>query len=86
MQVGVFKSLEDEEYSDFVVVADEFRGDFQFAHTLDSSFVPDKGVALVAPAVRLYKSFDEGFNDAQVSLQFWSYDSPSCDYVLLREP
>jgi hypothetical protein len=68
----VFKSLDEKEYSDFVSVADDLRGDYQFVHTLDSSFVPDKGVALVAPAVRLYKSFDEGFNDAQVSLQFCS--------------
>lgn len=63
--VGVFKSLDEKEYSDFVSVADDLRGDYQFVHTLDSSFVPDKGVALVAPAVRLYKNFDEGFNDAQ---------------------
>ncbi|KAG0566686.1 hypothetical protein KC19_7G081300 [Ceratodon purpureus] len=63
--VGVFKSLDDKEYSDFVSVADELRGDYQFVHTLDTSFVPDKGVALVAPAVRLYKRFDEGFNDAE---------------------
>lgn len=70
----MFKSLDDKEYSDFVSVADDLRGDYQFVHTLDSSFVPDGGVALVAPTVRLYKSFDEGFNDAQVSLQYWSYD------------
>ncbi|XP_024397608.1 protein disulfide-isomerase isoform X3 [Physcomitrium patens] len=63
--VGLFKSLEDKEYLDFMTVADELRTDYQFAHTLDSSFVPDKGVVLVAPAVRLYKCFDEGFNDAQ---------------------
>jgi len=68
LQVGVFKSLEDKEYSDFLVVADDLRVDYQFVHTLDSSFVPDNGVALVAPAVRLYKTFDEGFNDVQVSL------------------
>lgn len=65
----MFKSLEDKEYSDFLVVADELRSDYQFVHTLDSSFVPDNGVPLVAPAVRLYKSFDEGFNDAPVSLR-----------------
>jgi len=62
--VGVFKSLESKEYTDFVLVADELRSDYEFAHTLDSSLVPDKGVALSAPAVRLYKNFDEGFNDA----------------------
>ena len=66
----MFKNLDDKEYSDFVSAADDLRGDYQFAHTLDSSFVPDNGVELAAPAVRLYKSFDEGFNDAQVSLQF----------------
>jgi len=63
-----------------VVVADDLRVDYQFFHTLDSSFLPDMGVPLLAPAVRLYKSFDEGFNDAQVSLQFWLYDSPK-DFV-----
>ena len=67
LQVGVFKSLESKEYTDFVLVADELRSDYEFAHTLDSSLVPNKGVALSAPAVRLYKNFDEGFNDATVS-------------------
>lgn len=57
-----------------MTVADELRTDYQFAHTLDSSFVPDKGVVLVAPAVRLYKCFDEGFNDAQVSHHSQLYD------------
>lgn len=66
--MGLFKSTDDKEYTNYVSVADELRSDYQFVHTLDSTYVPEKGVALSAPAVRLYKSFDEGFNDAIVSL------------------
>lgn len=86
LQVGLFKSLEDKEYLDFMTVADELRTDYQFAHTLDSSFVPNKGVVLVAPAGRLYKCFDEGLMMLKwvITLQYTmaSNSQVEWDYVL----
>ncbi len=67
MQVGVFNDLENTEYQEFLSVADELRSEYNFTHTFDTSYVPKTGVDLSAPAVRLYKNFDEGFNDASVS-------------------
>jgi protein disulfide-isomerase A1 len=66
-QVAVFKDPESKEYKEFLNVADELRSEYNFTHTFDSSYVPDTGVDLSAPAVRLYKNFDEGFSDATVS-------------------
>jgi protein disulfide-isomerase A1 len=66
-QVAVFKDPESQEYKEFLNVADELRSEYNFTHTFDSSYVPDTGVDLSAPAVRLYKNFDEGFSDATVS-------------------
>jgi protein disulfide-isomerase A1 len=62
--VAVFKDPESKEYKEFLNVADELRSEYNFTHTFDSSYVPDTGVDLSAPAVRLYKNFDEGFSDA----------------------
>jgi protein disulfide-isomerase A1 len=62
--VGVFNDLENTEYQEFLSVADELRSEYNFTHTFDTSYVPKTGVDLSAPAVRLYKNFDEGFNDA----------------------
>eukprot|EP00850_Spirogloea_muscicola_P003649 SM000015S01149 [mRNA] locus=s15:75686:79594:- [translate_table: standard] len=61
--VGVFKSLDEPEFKRFEVVAENLRSEMVFGHTTDGALVPDKGTPLAAPAVRLFKDFDEGFND-----------------------
>lgn len=68
-QVGVFGSLESEEYTNFLTVADKLRLEYAFTHTLDPSYLPEEiGGPTAAPAVRIYKPFDDGSNDATVIL------------------
>ncbi|KAJ7565657.1 hypothetical protein O6H91_02G069700 [Diphasiastrum complanatum] len=61
--VGFFEQYEGEEFLNFTKAAETLRSDYEFFHTSDLSLLPAKSVALVAPAVRLFKTFDEGFND-----------------------
>ncbi|KAL2634784.1 hypothetical protein R1flu_006263 [Riccia fluitans] len=57
--IGVFDKLEGDEYESFVKVADALRSDFEFAHSTSASFIPEDGVPVTAPSVRLIKNFDE---------------------------
>ncbi|KAJ7547797.1 hypothetical protein O6H91_08G104900 [Diphasiastrum complanatum] len=61
--VGVFEHYESEEFFNFTKAAEPLRSDYAFVHTSDVSLLPIKIVTLVGPAVRLFKTFDEGFND-----------------------
>lgn len=61
--VGVFTSYDSEEYKSFISIASELRSEYEFKHTLDASFLPKKSEVLSGPAIRVYKKFDEGFND-----------------------
>lgn len=66
VQVGVFSSLDGDEYANFLKVADAQRSSFVFAHTADASFVPDDGVPLKTPSIRFYKNFDDKIADYTV--------------------
>ncbi|KAL3693026.1 hypothetical protein R1sor_006677 [Riccia sorocarpa] len=57
--IGVFDKLEGEEYESFFKVADALRSDYEFAHTASSSIVPEDGVPVTAPSVRVIKNFEE---------------------------
>ncbi|KAH7445484.1 hypothetical protein KP509_01G011100 [Ceratopteris richardii] len=61
--VGVFNSYDSDEYKDFISVASELRSEYVFKHTLDSSLLPKKDLDLSLPSIRVFKKFDEGFND-----------------------
>lgn len=61
--VGVFSSYDSEEFTNFTSVANELRSDYTFGHTSDASFLPEKSGDLTPPAIRLFKKFDEGFDD-----------------------
>lgn len=68
--MGVFPSYDSEEYKSFISVASELRSDYEFKHTLDPSFLPKKSEVLSGPTIRVYKKFDEGFNDLKVRALF----------------
>eukprot|EP00250_Pteridium_aquilinum_P016397 c23086_g1_i2 orf=548-2068(-) len=61
--VGVFTSYDSEEYKSFISAASELRSEYEFTHTLDAGFLPKKSVVLSGPTIRVYKKFDEGFDD-----------------------
>lgn len=61
--VGVFSSYESKEFKVFMNTANELRSHYEFRHTLDPSFLPKKAAALSGPTIRVFKKFDEGFND-----------------------
>ncbi|EFJ34965.1 hypothetical protein SELMODRAFT_142613 [Selaginella moellendorffii] len=61
--IGVFKSYDSEEFQNFTALAEALRSEYDFRHTLDASVLPLKDEPLKAPAVRLFKVFDERFND-----------------------
>ena len=66
-QVGVFSSYECEEFRNFTSVASELRSQYEFRHTMDSSFLPTKSTPLVeSPVIRVFKNFDEGYDDLKV--------------------
>jgi protein disulfide-isomerase A1 len=65
-QVGLFSSYESEEFRNFTYLANELRSMYEFCHTLDASYLPAKSAALTAPAVRIFKKFEESFNDLKV--------------------
>lgn len=64
--MGIFSSYKSKEFTDFMTSASELRSDYDFKHTLDSSFLPRKATALNGPTIRVFKKFDEGFNDLKV--------------------
>eukprot|EP00475_Leptophrys_vorax_P005923 TRINITY_DN1359_c0_g2_i1.p1 TRINITY_DN1359_c0_g2~~TRINITY_DN1359_c0_g2_i1.p1 ORF type:complete len:528 (+),score=116.19 TRINITY_DN1359_c0_g2_i1:93-1586(+) len=61
--VGLFSDLGSDEFSKFSTVANSFRSDYVFVHTTDASILPETGGALIGPAVRVLKNFDQGFAD-----------------------
>lgn len=64
----MFTSYDSEEFKVFTSVATELRSDYEFKHTLDASFLPTKETTLTGPVIRLFKKFDEGFNDLKVNV------------------
>ena len=64
----MFTSYDSEEFKLFTSVANELRSDYEFKHTLDASFLSIKETALTGPVIRLFKKFDEGFNDLKVNV------------------
>ena len=67
--MGVFSSYECEEFRNFSLVASELRSQYEFRHTMDSSFLPTKSTPLVeSPVIRVFKNFDEGYDDLKVHL------------------
>eukprot|EP00252_Welwitschia_mirabilis_P015660 TRINITY_DN3464_c0_g2_i1.p1 TRINITY_DN3464_c0_g2~~TRINITY_DN3464_c0_g2_i1.p1 ORF type:complete len:525 (-),score=113.95 TRINITY_DN3464_c0_g2_i1:221-1729(-) len=63
--VGVFSNYESEEYGNFSKVAEALRSDYAFGHATDASVLPIKDFPLNAPAVRLFKPYDERYADTQ---------------------
>lgn len=61
--VGIFSSYDTEEFTNFTSVASELRSDYAFWYVIDASLLPSKPGPLVPPSIRLFKKFDEGFND-----------------------
>eukprot|EP00246_Nothoceros_aenigmaticus_P008773 TRINITY_DN237_c0_g1_i1.p1 TRINITY_DN237_c0_g1~~TRINITY_DN237_c0_g1_i1.p1 ORF type:complete len:524 (+),score=127.81 TRINITY_DN237_c0_g1_i1:282-1853(+) len=57
--VGLFDKFEGDDYSRYIIAAEAVRADYVFAHTKDASHFP---VDLKAPAVGLFKDFDDGFS------------------------
>ncbi|KAJ9673596.1 hypothetical protein PVL29_023264 [Vitis rotundifolia] len=63
--VGVFPKFSGEEFENFTAVAEKFRSDYDFVHTLDAKFLPRGESSVTGPLVRLFKPFDELFVDFQ---------------------
>mgnify|MGYP000751195391 CR=1 FL=1 len=67
--MGVFSSYECEEFRNFTLVASELRSLYEFRHTMDASFLPTKSTPLIgSPIIRVFKNFDEGYDDLMVRL------------------
>ena len=60
-QVGLFEKFEGDEFAVFKKQADALREDFAFRYTDSASVLGEP--ALTAPAVRLFKAFDDGLAD-----------------------
>ena len=60
-QVGLFDKFEGDEFALFKKQADALREDFAFRYTDSASVLGEP--ALTAPAVRLFKAFDDGLAD-----------------------
>ncbi|KAH7423465.1 hypothetical protein KP509_12G057100 [Ceratopteris richardii] len=71
--VGVFSTYDSEEFTDFMTTASKLRSSYKFKHTLDPNFLPPKDVIIQEPMIRVFKRFDEGFND----LKEFSFESVS---------
>ncbi|MCO5562522.1 hypothetical protein L7F22_016149 [Adiantum nelumboides] len=61
--VGVFSTYESKEYTEFISTASALRAEYQFKHTLDPKLIPSEDAVLKGPIIRVFKKFDEGFND-----------------------
>ena len=68
--MGLFSSYESEEFRNFTSIASELRAMYEFRHTLFASFLPTKSSTFTAPAIRVFKKFEESFNDLKVSFTF----------------
>ncbi|GAB2209296.1 hypothetical protein Droror1_Dr00026506 [Drosera rotundifolia] len=63
--VGIFSEFSGEEFTNFTVLAEKLRSDYDFAHTLDAKLLPRGESSVSKPVVRLFKPFDELFVDFQ---------------------
>ncbi|GAA0139368.1 chaperone [Lithospermum erythrorhizon] len=69
--MGVFEEFSGEEYEKFIVLAERLRSGINFGHTKDTKHLPIVGDSssspnnIEGPFVRLYKPFDELFEDFQ---------------------
>ncbi|GAA0161450.1 chaperone [Lithospermum erythrorhizon] len=71
--MGIFPEFSGEEYDNFTVLAERLRSGINFGHTKDSKLLPIVGDLsssanngnIKGPFVRLYKPFDEFFEDFQ---------------------
>nr|XP_010930670.1 protein disulfide-isomerase [Elaeis guineensis] len=63
--VGVFPDYSQEEFKNFMIVAEKLRSDYDFGHTLDAKLLPRGDLTVSGPIVRLFKPFDELFVDSQ---------------------
>ncbi|XP_068648249.1 protein disulfide-isomerase-like [Aristolochia californica] len=63
--VGIFPDFTGEEYENFTALAEKFRSDYDFGHTLDAKHLPQGDSTVKGPLVRLFKPFDEMFVDYQ---------------------
>ncbi|XP_027339712.1 protein disulfide-isomerase [Abrus precatorius] len=64
--VGVFPKFSGEEFNNFTALAEKFRADYDFGHTLDAKHLPRGESSVTGPLVRLFKPFDELFVDFQI--------------------
>ena len=67
-QVGIFPKFSGEEYENFTALAEKWRSDYDFGHTLDAKHLPRGESTVTGPVVRLFKPFDELYVDFQVLL------------------
>ncbi|KAK7410605.1 hypothetical protein VNO78_01535 [Psophocarpus tetragonolobus] len=63
--VGVFPKLSGEEFHNFTILAEKWRDDYDFGHTLNAKYLPRGESSVVGPIVRLFKPFDEYVVDFQ---------------------
>eukprot|EP00245_Coleochaete_scutata_P014976 TRINITY_DN64_c0_g1_i1.p1 TRINITY_DN64_c0_g1~~TRINITY_DN64_c0_g1_i1.p1 ORF type:complete len:497 (+),score=150.26 TRINITY_DN64_c0_g1_i1:242-1732(+) len=63
--VGIFASLDSDDFKEFLAAANSLRADHVFAHTVDASLLPVKSKPVSVPSIRLFKNFDEEFNDLE---------------------
>ncbi|XVE60312.1 hypothetical protein DITRI_Ditri05aG0118500 [Diplodiscus trichospermus] len=61
--VGVFPKFSGEEFESYIALAEKFRSDYEFGHTLDAKHLPRGESSVTGPVVRLFKPFDELFVD-----------------------
>ncbi|KAK4747339.1 hypothetical protein SAY87_026376 [Trapa incisa] len=63
--VGVFLKFSGEEYENFTALTEKLRSNYEFGHTLDAKLLPRGESSVSGPVIRLFKPFDELFNDFQ---------------------
>lgn len=66
VKVGVFPDTKSPKFETFLSVADALRSEFAFRHTSDASLLPVEQPKVEGAAVRVIKSFDEGYADITV--------------------
>ena len=62
----MFTSYDSEDFTNFVSIASKLRSDYDFKHTIDANLLPPLKDAITGPMIRVFKKFDEGFNDLKV--------------------
>ncbi|KAK7315676.1 hypothetical protein VNO77_34243 [Canavalia gladiata] len=63
--VGIFPKFSREEFNKFTTLAEKLRFDYDFGHTVNAKYLPNRESSMSGPIIGLFKPFDELFFDFQ---------------------